>query len=72
MVVWEPFEPWPQHNKPAFVPKEVPHEVITDVPDVVRVCINGRKNIQQVLDIDILRYDPSCFFKPGLTRIDMN
>jgi hypothetical protein len=35
------------------------------VPDIVRVSIDRREDIEQMLDVDILRYNPLCFLKSG-------
>ena len=40
------------------MPVEVPHKVITGIPDVTWDWIDGHGNIKHVLDVDILRHDP--------------
>jgi len=61
MVIREPFDPWPQNDEPWFVPREVRREIATGLPDVVRVGVDGCEDIEQMLDVYVLRRDPPCF-----------
>jgi len=70
MTTWESFNLWP-HGEPLLVPKEVMHGIVAGYPDVVRVCIDRCEDIKQVLDVCILRCDPSCFSKVVLLRVDL-
>ena len=70
MIVWETFNPWPQNRESLLVPIEVLHEFGTSIPDPVRVGVDCREDIEQVLDIDVLRRDSLCFFKAGLVLIN--
>ena len=42
------------------------------MPDGVQVRIDRCEDIEQVLDIYIPRYDPSCLSEVGLVRIKIN
>jgi hypothetical protein len=54
------------------VPIEVLCKIGTGVPDIVRVWIDCCEDIEQVLDIYILRGDPPRFSEVGLVRIKRN
>jgi hypothetical protein len=54
------------------VPIEVLHEVITSIPDITPVWVDGCEYIKQVLNVHILQHNPSRLFKPGLVRININ
>ena len=72
MDIWEPFDLRSQHDEPWFVRKEVLHEMLTGIPDIARVGINSCKDIEQMLDIHILRNDPSRLFEVRLVEIKIN
>jgi hypothetical protein len=46
--------------------------MVAGIPDVVQARVNRCEDVKQVLDIDILRRDPSRFFEAGLARIKIN
>ena len=58
MVIWEPLDLRLQNDQSTLVPIKVLHKVGEGIPDIVRVRIDGRKYIEKVLDIYILRLDP--------------
>ena len=70
MIIREAFDLLLQNRESFLVPEEVLHEIGTSVPNVIRVGVDRRENIEQVLDIDVLRRDPLCFFEVGLVRIN--
>ena len=70
MVVQERLKFWPEDDKSWLMPIEVAHELITGIPNVSRVCIDRRKNIRQMLDVRVLRRDPS--FEPRLSGVKLN
>ena len=59
MIIWEPFDLWLQDDESLFVANEVLDKVCAGIPDAVRIRIDRREDIEQVLDIYILRRDPS-------------
>lgn len=71
MIVWEPFDPWLQIDESSFVPIEMPCEIGAGFPDTVRVRADRYEDIEQVLDIYVLRRDPSCFPEVGLVWINI-
>ena len=72
VIVREPFDLWSQNDEPLFVPNEVVHKFVAGFPDIVQVCIDGCEDIEQVLNIHILRCNPSRFNEPGLDRIKID
>jgi hypothetical protein len=70
MVVRESFEPWPQHDQSRFVPEEVLHEVVTRSPDAIGGFVDGGEDIEQVLNVHVLRHDPSGVSKPRPVGIE--
>ena len=72
MDIWDPFDLQSRYSESWFVPIEVLHEIVTGNPDVVQVCIDRCGDIEQVLDVNILRSDPPCFFEVGLFWIGMD
>ena len=71
MVIWHPFDLWPQRDQPFFVLIKVHHGMGTGIPDVDRVCIHGCGDIKQVLNIYIFCGDPSRLFPAGLAWINI-
>jgi len=72
VIVREPFDFWSQNDEPLFVPNEVVRESGAGFPDIVRVLVNGCEDIEQVLNVYILRRDPPRFSEPGLVRTKIN
>ena len=72
MVIRESFDLRPQHDQPPFAPIEVPRESNTGTPDTGRVWVNGREDVEQVLNIHILRRDPSRLIEARLARVNDN
>jgi hypothetical protein len=72
MVIGKAFDLRPQHSLPWFVPIEVLHEVATSIPDTTRVRVDGCEDIEQVLNVHILRPDPLRFLNPGLPGSRIN
>jgi hypothetical protein len=52
-----------------FCAKKVPHEIGAGTPDAVRVWIDRCEDVEQVLDVYVLRRDPLCFDEVGLIRV---
>src|ERR1700753_698588 len=65
MIIGKVLNFWPQNSLPRLLSIEVSQKVFTGSPDLVRVRVDGRENIEQMLNIRILRGDPSCFFESG-------
>ena len=61
-MIRESFDLWPQNDEPLLVMSEVPYEIGTGVPDVGRARVDRGEDIEQVLNIHVLRNDPN----PGL------
>ena len=72
MAIWESFDLWPQYDQPWFVSIKVAHEKNAGVPCVDRARVNRCEDIEQVLDVHILRYNTSGLFKAGLVRINVD
>ena len=72
MVIWETFDLWTQNRLSWFVPIEVEHKVCACIPVPTRVRVDGREDIEQMLDIHILRPDPSRLFKSRITGTRTN
>ena len=69
MAIQELFNPRSQHNQSGFVPIEVLHEITTGIPGVAQTRVSRCEDIRQVLDIRILRDDPSGFLEVRSARI---
>ena len=72
MVIRESFDPRPQNDESIFVSHEMYHEVVTGIPDAVRVQVDSCEDIEQVFNVYVLRCDPSCFSEVGLARIKVD
>jgi hypothetical protein len=72
VIIRKPLDPQPQHGLPRFAPAEVYQKAGASSPDFIRVRVDGREDIEQVLDIPILRGDPSRFSEFGRSGIENN
>ena len=69
MVIRECLNIGSKLDKPRIVPIEL-DKIDTGTPDAPRYHIDGYGNVEQTLDIHILRYDPSRFFEARVTSSD--
>ena len=51
------------------MPIEVHCKIGTGVPDFVRVCVEGREDVEQMFGVHVFRSDPPRFFEPRLVRL---
>ena len=72
MIIGKRFNLWPQHCLPRVVPTEEKQKADTGSPDLIRVRIDGHQDIEQMLNIRVLRDDPSCFSESGRSGIDVS
>ena len=69
MVIVKALNPRPQYRSSWFAPKEMLKEVAASTPGFAPGCVNGYEDIKQVLNIHVLRRDPSRFSKPRPIRV---
>ena len=72
MVIRGRLDLWSQHYEPWFVPTEVIRESATGIPGILRIRVDRREDIKQMLDVHILgcTCDPSCFLEAGFVGIN--
>ena len=70
MAVHISFDFWPRHCIPSLVPIQVLDKIGTDVPNDVRVRVDGCEDVKQVPNVHVIRRNPPCFFKLGLLGIN--
>ena len=65
MIIRETLDLWLQNRESLLVPMEVHHKIDAGNPDAVGVGVDRREDIEQVLDIYVLRRDPLRCFEVG-------
>ena len=72
MIVWKSLDFWLQKDESLLEPNEMRHEIDTCSPNAVRVWVDCCEDVEQVLDVYVLRCDPLCFSEVELVWIDIH
>jgi hypothetical protein len=71
MVVCKGFNLRPQNSVSWFVPNEVLHDMITDIPGVAVGLVDVCGCVGRVLNVHVLQNIPPRLFEPGLVRMNV-